>query len=114
MNKLLTKEKLSYLLALTIFLTGCGKKSECEIPTRHVHKYTKQVTDNITIEKYLDDEHLSVWGYNWNEDYIEITKNDEALYKTLRSRSLFDGVTNWNYLYYDLHPKSSILAQTVV
>ena len=88
---------LSYMLASTLLLSGCSEKSECNIPARHVHKYIRQVNDNISIEKYLDDEHLTVGYYNWTENYIEINKEDEKLYKLLRG--LFDGVTNWDYLY---------------
>lgn len=91
---------LPYALVLSMALSGCGEKSDCEIPTRHVHKYTKQVTDEITIQKYLDNEHLAVHGYSWNSDYVEITKNDEELYKLFTHNGLFDGVTNWDYLYY--------------
>jgi len=99
MNKYTLKRVIPFTLAATIFLSGCGKKSECEIPVSHVHKYTKSVTDDITIEAYFDDEHLNLSGYTWNEDYIEINKVDEALYKALRSKDLFDGKTNWDYLY---------------
>lgn len=87
-------------LAMAILLSGCGEKSECEIPARHVHKYTKPITDEIIIETYLDDEYLNISGYYWNEEYIEINKVDEALYRQLNSRFLFDGVTNWDYLFY--------------
>lgn len=97
MNNKTKKSIISALLATTIFLTGCGKKSECVIPTRHVHKYTKEITDTITIEKYLDSEYLRVHGYDWNEEYIEITKEDEELYKVIKN--VFVGRDNWNYLY---------------
>lgn len=93
---------LSYILASTLLLSGCGKKSECNIPTRHVHKYVKVINDDISIEKYLDDEHLEILdygnNYHWTEDYIEINKQDELLYKKING--LFDGVTNWDYLFY--------------
>ena len=93
---------LSYILASTLLLSGCEKKSECNLPTRHVHKYIKQATEDISIEAYFDDEHLEILepgdNYHWTQDYIEINKQDEKLYRTLRG--LFDGVTNWNYLFY--------------
>ena len=85
MNEMLSKKIVPYALVATMAFSACGKKSECEIPTRHVHKYTKQVTDDITIEKYLDNEHLNSFGYHWNKDYIEIT-----------------GVDNWDYLYNEM------------
>lgn len=99
MNKSALKKVMPFALTATILLSGCGKKSGCEIPTSHVHKYTKVVTDDITIEAYFDDEHLNLSGYTWNADYIEINKVDEALYKALYSKGLFDGKTNWDYLY---------------
>ena len=90
-------KKLSALAILTsLILSGCSEKSNCEIPSRHIHKYTKNVNDT-TITTYLDSEDMSAFGYNWNSDYIEITKDDEAFYNTLRY--LFDGVENWDYLY---------------
>ena len=101
MNKDTTKKFMSLVLLLSL-LSGCGKKSDCEIPTRHVHKYTKEITDDITIEKYLDDEHLNNYGYQWNSDYIEITKDDEELYKLLNSKGLFEGLNNWEYLYNEM------------
>ena len=99
MKKNFYKRVLPYTLTIGMLFSGCGKKSECEIPTRHVHKYVKEVDDDITIEKYMEDEHLNLYGYNWNEEYIEINKVDEQLYKTLRNNSLFEGTNNWDYLY---------------
>lgn len=100
MNDTLSKKILPYALVAAMAFSGCGKKSECEIPTRHVHKYVKQVTDDISIEKYLDDEHLNSFGYQWSEDYIEITKDDEKVYKAIKG--LFEGVNNWEYLYNEM------------
>lgn len=99
MQKDVSKRVIPYALILSMILTGCGKKSDCEIPSRHVHRYTKQVTEDIEIEKYLDNEHLNVHGYDWNEEYIEITQEDEQLYKVLNSHDLFEGANNWDYLY---------------
>ena len=99
MKKGLSRKILPYMLALSALLSGCGKKSECQIPTRHVHKYTKQINNDITIEKYLDSEYLNERGYNWNEDYVEINKYDEQLYELLEDNGLFEGVVNWKYLY---------------
>ena len=97
MNNKIKTRVVSSFLATTMFLSGCGKKAECDVPSRHVHKYTKEVTDDITIEKYLDSEYLRTSGYDWNEEYIEITKDDEALYKA--TKGLFVGKDNWDYLY---------------
>ena len=99
MNKTTKSKLLAYLLTCGIMLSGCGKKSDCEIPTRHVHRYTKDFGNEIVIENYFDSEDLSHRGYKWNSDYIEINKYDEELYKVLNHKSLFDGVSNWRYLY---------------
>lgn len=100
MQKKLSRKMIPYVLTLSMILSGCGEKSKCELPSRHVHKYTKQVTDDISIDRYVIDEHLTLYGYNWNEEYIEINKHDEEIYKIMRKKSLFDGVTNWDYLYH--------------
>lgn len=86
------------LLAIltSLILSGCSEKSNCELPSRHIHKYTKDL-NNSTITTYLDNEHTEYFGYRWNNDYIEITKDDEAFYKTLGMK--FDGIENWDYLY---------------
>lgn len=102
MGKNYQNKMIPYALILSMLLSGCGEKSECEIPSRHVHKYTKQTSNGITIERYIDDEHLNLSGYNWNNDYIEINKDDEKVYKIIRKNGLFDGVTNWEYLYNEM------------
>ena len=102
MNKEISKIVVPYALILSMILSGCGKKSNCEIPSRHVHRYTKQVTDDIEIEKYLDNEHLTVGGYHWTDDYIEINSYDESLYKFMNKKNLFEGKNNWEYLYYQM------------
>lgn len=90
---------LSLALMASMLLSGCGEKSECGIPTRHVHKYTKSISDNISLESYFDSEYVSLYGYNWNDEYIEINKVDEEFYKLITGNKLFEGVDNWNYLY---------------
>lgn len=92
-------ELLSGLLALSMLLSGCGEKSDCEIPSRHVHRYIKQITEEITLEEYIDSEQINYHGYNWTNNYIEINKHDEQLYKVLNSKLLFNGIDNWDYLY---------------
>jgi len=102
MDKNLSKKMIPYALIISMFLSGCSEKSECEIPSRHIHKYIKQIDDDISIERYIDDEHLNLYGYQWNNEYIEINKTDEEIYKVLRRNDLFDGVTNWEYLYHKM------------
>lgn len=95
-----TKIKLlSSMLAGTIMLSACGEKSDCDIPTRHVHRYTKEITEDISLEEYIDSEKLNVHGFTWNDDYIEVNKYDEELYKLLNSKYLFNGSDNFDYLY---------------
>ena len=83
MEKNISRQIIPYILTLSMILSGCGEKSECELPSRHVHKYTKQISDDISIERYMDDERLKVYGYNWNQEYIEINKHDEERIKIL-------------------------------
>lgn len=99
MNRQAKIKMLSSLLAGALLLSGCGKKSDCEIPSRHVHRYTKQITDEIVLEEYIDSEKLRVHGFDWNSDYIEITKHDERLYQILNKKQLFYGIDNWDYLF---------------
>ena len=84
------------LLTIPFILTGCGEQSKCELPSRHVHKYTMN-NNRGQIVNYIDSEDLKYGNYNWNNDYIEITKDDEAFYRT--KAELFEGAPNWNYLY---------------
>ena len=69
-----TSKLLPYLMALSIVLSGCGKKSDCEIPTRHVHRYTKQVTQDIEM---LDSELLNDEAKKAEE---ERKSNEESVY----------------------------------
>ena len=85
------------LVVSSLMLTGCGKKKDCPIPTSHVHKYTKKITNNIEINKYMNKEYESYYGYQWNNDYIEITKEDESFYNS--TSNLFKASDNFNYLY---------------
>lgn len=100
MKKYSLKRVLPYVTALTLIpftLTGCSKRSECEIPTRHVHKYVKEINKDIKITMYLDSEDLLNNGYSWTDDYLEITKDDESFYQ--KASWLFDGKENFPYLY---------------
>lgn len=98
--------KIIALLTIPFIVSGCAKKSDCELPSRHVHLYSMS-NPNGTAYTYLDDERLtydkrdwkgdSLVTYNWNKDYIEITKEDEAFYKA--KGDLFEGKENWDYLF---------------
>ena len=95
---------LPYIVASSIALSGCGSEPSCGITNnRHVHLYTKQVNDDLTISKYKDSEQKTDFsGYTWNPEYIEITKQDEEFYKLLNNNGLFNGIDNFNYLYYEM------------
>ena len=90
------------LLVVPFILTGCAKQAECDIPSRHVHKYTTG-----SIVNYIDSEDVKHGNFNWNNDYIEITKDDEAFYRT--KGDLFEGAPNWNYLYNKMASKKDYL-----
>lgn len=109
MKDSLKKKITLYALLASLTLTGCGEKSNCEIPTSHVHKYTKEITDGITIETYFDSESLNKHGYTWNEEYVEINKVDESFYKTITRNNLFNGIENFDYLYYLMSNKHDYL-----
>ena len=99
MNNIKVKKlmpKVVALLFIPFILTGCGKKSDCDIKERHVHLYTKN-TNKGKIEKYLDSEKLTQGNYNWNKDCIEITSEDEEFYRA--KGDLFVGADNWEYLF---------------
>lgn len=89
-------KKILPLLVVPFILTGCGEQSKCELPSRHVHKYTMNSSKG-SIVNYIDSENINYGKYNWNKDYIEITKDDEKFYRT--KGELFEGADNWTYLY---------------
>ena len=97
MDRKIKNNVISSLILGSLLLTGCGEKSECDLPTRHIHKYIKNLSDGTTITKYLDSESLNSSGYNWTNDYILINKVDEKFYDT--TAGLFLGRDNWDYLY---------------
>jgi len=90
------KKKILPLLLIPFFLTGCSPKSECKKEKSHVHKYImNSVYGKVT--NYIDSESLSYGNFIWTEDFVDITKDDEAFYRA--KNDLFEGKTNWNYLY---------------
>lgn len=109
MKNLKIRTILPYVLAFSLVLPGCGKKSDCEIPSKHAHLYTKEITEDITISKYIEEEHLAYRGYQWNENYIEINSEDEKLYTLLKNKQVFKGEENWDYLFYEMSHNSDYL-----
>ncbi len=90
---------LAWLLAGLLLFGKSGAKSNCDISSKHVHKYIKPISESIVLERYVDSEKLSYHGFEWTSDYMTVNKEDEALYGLLSKSDLFDGVTNWDYLY---------------
>ena len=68
---------ISSLILGSVLLTGCGEKSECELPTRHVHKYIKSFSNGSAISKYLDSEDIENYGYKRTDNYNLVIKVDE-------------------------------------
>ena len=94
----MNKKIIPTILMSSLLLSGCSEKSDCDLPNRHVHLYTKNINNDIVISKYMDNEKLKVGNYDWNSNYIEITKEDEKIYKLLKNK--FNGLDNFDYLYY--------------
>lgn len=102
-------KQLPLFIATSILLTGCGKKVDCEIPSRHVHRYVCPVTKNITISTYFDSENevksggiFSDVSFLRTDDYIEINKIDEKIYSLFTKYKLFNGFDNWDFLFYEM------------
>lgn len=87
-------KKVLPLVIIPFILTGCSQKTDCEIPSRHVHKY---INNNNGIVKYIDLEQKEYGNYTRQNDYIEITNEDALFFKA--KGNLFEGKDNWRYLY---------------
>lgn len=98
------KKWLAYGLTFSIVLSGggCGKKSDCHKPERHVHKYVNNLDNGDTLTAYFDSEKLKFHGFTWTEDSIDMTQVDSKFYKVLTDNLLFDAETNWDYLYHKM------------
>lgn len=113
-NIRIIKQNIIPLLFVPIILSGCGKKSDCSLPNRHVHLYKKTISvndpnnpnDDITINRYIYGENLSVFDYEQTPNAININKDDEKYINLIAEKELFLGSDNWNYLY-DVMKKNS-------
>ncbi len=65
-------------------MTGCSKKVDCPIPVYHAHKYVN--SDGYT--RYFDSENLNYKGYDRQDDYIELTKDDKDLVNFMNKNNL--------------------------
>ncbi len=100
---------LPYALFFSLLLAGCSDKVECTITNRHVHRYHKNITNNISIDTYLDKEVEDTSGYYRTDDYIEMTKQDETVFKLIESKKLFLAQDYYDYLYYLMSTKNDYL-----
>ena len=102
MNSKLLNKILPYMIMSSLLLSGCGReKAECFEPNEHVHLYTKEMNDGTIVSRYQDCEYLNDHDWIWNEDHINLTHNEigKAYYDALDSKTLFDGVEYFDYLY---------------
>ena len=107
MNKHKEDNRIFSLVLASILLSGCAEKSGCDLPTRHVHKYVKNLSNGLTITKYLDSEDTSIHGYDWTNEYILINKVDEKFFDI--TKGMFLGADNWDYLYNVMASKEDYL-----
>ena len=80
LEKMIKLRGLPIVLAATVMaigLTGCGKKAECNIEGSHAHLYTNE--QNFI--RYIDKEYLSYEGYERQDDYIALSKEEAELRK---------------------------------
>ena len=102
MKKYKLQRVVPFVLISGLTLSGCAPQSECALPARHVHLYTKPVNSSVIIEKYVDSEDLHRGDFTWHDDCIEITKTDEELFRLLGNNNLFSAANNWDYLRYEM------------
>ncbi len=102
MKKYKLQRLVPYVLISGLALSSCAQQSECALPARHIHLYTKPIDQGVIIEKYVDSEDLTRGDYNWQKDTIEITKTDEELFRLLGNNDLFSAYNNWQYLKYEM------------
>ena len=113
-NIRIIKQNIIPLLFVPIILSGCGKKSDCSMPNRHIHLYKKTISvndpnnpnDDIAINRYIYGENLSFFNYKQTPNAININKDDEKYIDLIAKKELFLGSDNWNYLY-DVMQKNS-------
>lgn len=97
--------KILSLLSIPFMLSGCAKKSECPETQPHAHRYVNPKTGVFT---YISNfEYLQHDGYEWQEDYFLLNKDDVAFY--IEKKDLFYGPKNWKYLYSRMASKSDYL-----
>ena len=99
MKRIKLKKIIPYALAATLVLSGC-EKAECENPTRHVHRYTKEISKEITLETYFESEKITKEGYDWTKNILTANSKDVDFYNILDKNNLISAKKNWDYLYH--------------
>ena len=89
----------AYLMTGSLLLSGCAERVNCSVSSKHVHKYVKETDNGESIVRYIESEKENIDDYIRYDDYIEITNDDEQIYKLLNNHKLFFGKDNWEYLY---------------
>lgn len=87
LKKLVALKGVALVLVLTTATTslaGCSKKSDCSIDTYHAHKYV----DDEGYVIYIDKEYISYEGYDWTDEYVELSENEKDLYKFFDKKNL--------------------------
>ncbi len=76
----------SGLIVANLFtFSACAKETECDIPVEHAHYYT----DEYDFGRYIVSEKNTVDGLTKTDNYIEITKEDEALLRYINKMGLY-------------------------
>lgn len=84
---------LAIILASSLGLTGCGKKSDCEIEKYHLHRYVKN-----GMARYIEDEHLKKNGYNWTDNVVYVDEENKKIYDFEKKKKLLKIEDNEDYL----------------
>lgn len=84
-NKIYSLRNIALVLVVTVpmTLTGCSKKVDCNIQSKHAHLYQ----NNTGFVRYINKEYSSYEGYTRQEEYINI-EGQEDLYKFLDNKNL--------------------------
>ena len=106
--------KLLALLPIPFILASCDL-SDCDIETKHAHKYVHSDNKGNIVNYLIDEQKIinnyyrvpnvvldenyteKMISYTWTNESIELTNDDEAFIKI--KGDLFNGLDNWDYLY---------------
>ncbi len=81
------------LTASLLTLPGCGKKSDCNIPEYHLHRYEKE-----GIVRYLNEEDLKYKGYDRTNDIIYLSYQEQQLREFEQKKNLIRIDENEDYI----------------